>query len=87
MVSVKENFVNNIFSIFPNPSTGKLTILQNSNLKNIEIFNILGNVIYYSTFNKYQTSKEIDLSDLPKGIYFIKADNGELTHIEKIIIN
>ncbi len=87
MVSIKENhdFLN--LNIFPNPSNGKFKITNTNNIKNIEIQNILGKVIYCSTLNNFQTTTEIDLSTVSKGIYFVKLDNGEQIMTEKIIIN
>ncbi len=84
---------NNI-SIFPNPSNGKFQI-QNLGfgVQNLEIYNVLAEKIYSVLNFQHQTcltgrqaSNEIDLSSLPKGIYFIKIYNGEKTHTEKIVI-
>jgi hypothetical protein len=36
--------------------------------------------------NSSQIKKELDLSALPKGSYFIKADLGEASEVQKLIL-
>lgn len=76
----------NLVSIFPNPANSKITIsLLNSNLQsnyNVEIKNELGQTvkkINLSTTASYQTT--IDITELPKGVYFVTLKN------ERLVIN
>jgi hypothetical protein len=59
--------------IFPNPSNGKVNIAVNDFKSNIplEIRDIKGIVVLNTTLLRKET--EIDLSQLPKGIYFISV--------------
>ncbi|HET6227210.1 MAG TPA: T9SS type A sorting domain-containing protein [Bacteroidia bacterium] len=76
-----QSIVTNIFnyknegslSIFPNPTSGKIHI-QNSGpaIQNLEVYNVLGENIYKTSFFKQQTTNELDLSIFGKGIYFVK---------------
>lgn len=74
-------------SLYPNPSKGNFH-LQISNLINQEvikyifIYNVKGEVVYQS--EKYQTN--LELSNLPKGIYFmrLRLEDGEI--VKKVII-
>lgn len=77
---------NNI-KIFPNPSNGIFSINQYStnNNRTIEIFNVLGEKIY-SIMDNNQTKRDIDLSQSPKGIYFVKLYDGDKISTEKIVI-
>jgi len=77
----------NKYKIYPNPSQGKIYLNTNFNIKSIEITNILGIAIYNNTINNFQNTYEIDLTTIPKGIYFVKLDNGVQIHTEKIIKN
>lgn len=65
-------YKNELIELFPNPASDlikiKGTIISNS----FEIYNILGNVVL-----KGITEKEIDISNLKKGIYFIKLEKGK----------
>ena len=71
-------------SIYPNPATGGKVFLnsKSSELKEIEIFDILGKVVLQSTIN----TKELNVSSLSPGIYMIKIKEGEATATRKLII-
>ncbi len=63
---INENLFNNI-SIYPNPTINTLTInLENKILKKVAIYNELGQKV------KETITKEIDVSNLSSGIYFVK---------------
>ncbi len=72
-----------LFSIYPNPSTGKFNIAfsNQQQITSVEIYNLLGE----SVFQK-QNTNEIDLSSAAKGIYFVKVYAGEKIYTEKIIV-
>lgn len=72
------------FSLHPNPNNGTftLTLPSSSAGYNAIIYDLLGNVIYESTLINNQS---IDISNHPKGIYFIKVSDGKDFKIEKII--
>ena len=61
--------------IFPNPSTNKLYIEfeQNIFIDKVSISNILGQELYKEV--KPLPKLEIDVSQLPRGIYFLKVEN------------
>lgn len=72
-LSLTEFGLENTISIFPNPTTDFLNIKSNvsEKIKSIELYNALGQSIYYEvTDNK--TDIKIDLSSFRKGIYFVK---------------
>jgi PKD repeat protein len=57
--------------VYPNPGEGIFIFKDNKNAKTVEVFNLTG-VLILSESN----SKQINLSDFPKGIYFARI-NGE----------
>ena len=69
--------------IYPNPNKGKFTIAQTGNIKSIEIYNVMGEIVYKSR----TSNTKIDISAQPKGIYFVKVDNGKKIHVEKFVLN
>lgn len=78
----------NTIEIFPNPNTGQFTILMMPESvlgASVSLYNILGEVIYKNDKITYHYIN-IDISDSPKGIYFIKVSNdkdvfrGKLMH-------
>ncbi len=67
VLSINDEAFNNSISIIPNPTSNTLTInLKDDILKNIIIYNELGQKI------KETASNEVDISNLPDGIYFVK---------------
>lgn len=71
--ALNELTLNNLSKVYPNPSSGKITVMIN-NGQEISIFNLLGENILNSTLNSSRT--EIDLSKETKGIYFYQLTNG-----------
>jgi hypothetical protein len=84
---INEVELDNSILIYPNPTSGKLTI-QNKNLRltniEIEIFNVIGENIYKSQSSSQQFI--IDISSEPSGVYFLKiiSQDGSLA-VKKII--
>ncbi len=72
-------------NVYPNPSEGIINIDLPfySNVK-IRIYNILGKEVYSTVAG--ESSIRIDLSDNPKGLYFIETDNGFNKQVRKISI-
>ena len=72
--------------IYPNPSTGIFSI-RNSQNKNIDlnVFDLTGKLIKKET-NLSNNLIELNLSNLDKGIYFIKLSIDNTTKIQKIIL-
>ena len=60
------DFNNDIFTVFPNPTKSEITIKGHKNLLTTEVFNIMG--------QKLQTtdSRTISLNNYPSGIYLVK---------------
>jgi len=79
-VNINENINNLSIKIYPNPTIGIFTI-QGKNIKYVEITNINGQIIY-TTNNK----SKIDMSNQPKGIYFIKIKAENKIYVEKLIL-
>ena len=61
--------LDNLISIYPNPVTDNLQIQTTLPIKEIEITDITGRLLYTTT------AKTINCSSFAKGVYFIKANN------------
>ena len=62
----------NKFELYPNPASTHI-ILSTVQSEDIQIYDIMGNVVYNIHQAKKQESLKIDISDLTKGVYFIRA--------------
>ena len=70
-LNIYEEIFEKSIVIFPNPSKGIINILNNSEIKikNISVKNLLG-----QTLQKNKFQKEIDISKLPIGVYYINFE-------------
>jgi hypothetical protein len=72
-------------SVYPNPFSEKITI-EASNADLIFIYNCLGEKVKIFTFKSGETKIEVDLSTLPKGLFFYSIiKNGMAIETKKII--
>lgn len=90
LLSITDNSLQNILNVSPNPFKNNLSVsIQKSNIKQLtfSVHNILGHQVFTqlekSTSSVYQ--KEIDLSNLLKGIYFLQANVDGQRIVRKII--
>jgi len=73
------------FNVFPNPASHQVNIiLKGSHQKNIKLIDILGNEIFNTLTQS--TSVKLDLSNYPKGIYFIKVASDKGISSQKLIL-
>lgn len=73
--------VKNAVSVFPNPSQGKIELLSDIPLKNIRVMSVTGAVLKEIPTNV--TLKEIDLSELPQGTYYLNIENANGEKVTK----
>ena len=88
---ISEQTTNNnytVTNIFPNPSTGKFNIQidgQPQSAMEVQVNDLLGKQVYSEKLSTSTT--ELDLSNQPKGIYFVKIyDQNSAITIKKIVI-
>ncbi|MBI5539212.1 MAG: T9SS type A sorting domain-containing protein [Bacteroidia bacterium] len=80
---IEEHTTNiNEFRVYPNPATNNI-IITGKNIKQIEIYNLLGEKMY--SIQSPQITNDIDITSIQKGIYFIKIFDKENVYIEKIV--
>jgi hypothetical protein len=84
-----ETFLENQFSIYPNPNKGSFTIefKELANSFSVEVFDITGKTIYENNYDQSANpSQMINLDNVNSGIYFInvKSDKGLVT--KKLVI-
>ncbi len=72
--------------IYPNPSSGVFGTSGDLIIDQIEVISSTGNSMQIFDFKKSK-AKNIDISNLPKGIYFLKINSQKGTAIKKILLN
>ncbi|WP_282072513.1 T9SS type A sorting domain-containing protein [Polaribacter atrinae] len=71
------------FELYPNPARDFIKVSAVENFDKVEIYNLLGKLIYEETVSN--NNKEINVSNLSDGIYFIKASKGKSVGTYKFI--
>ncbi|MDR2205894.1 MAG: M4 family metallopeptidase [Flavobacteriaceae bacterium] len=85
LLAVEDIQKNSSFQVFPNPTSGIVTIQnsKNLNLKTAELYNATGQLI--RTFKLNGTSQNLDLSKIERGNYILKISSETETSSVKII--
>lgn len=69
------------FEIYPNPSFGAFTLISKENVLKIEIYSINGQKI-----DPIALDSKIEMTDYPKGVYYIKVSSNDFTRTKAIVI-
>jgi len=81
----KEVLSNERINVYPNPATNVVTISSQKEISKIDVLNQIGQKV--ATFeNVNSRSYKMDVSQLEKGIYFMRLNSEELMTTKKIII-
>jgi hypothetical protein len=72
--------------IFPNPAKNNFSIEVSNSISKIEIFNVLGEMIYQNNTGNEKTN--IDCSIWNNGVYFVRTFDGDnLVQTQKLIVS
>ncbi|WP_369013403.1 T9SS type A sorting domain-containing protein [Flavobacterium anhuiense] len=71
--------------VYPNPTKGEINI-SNIALDKATVYNSLGQLVKSFTLNNANTNNTIDLSGLPRGVYYVYLINGDAASAKKVII-
>ena len=81
--------------IYPNPTTGKLKIInyssapltdQNRTLSVVEVYDVVGQIVFTSRLSELSPETTIDISHLANGMYFLKITTEDGTTKTKKIV-
>lgn len=78
------NDIENQVLIYPNPVTNLLNIKTHKYINTIEIIGLNGQKVFSKTYDKVSDLLELDLSQLPAGMYFIKILTGNRWILSKV---
>jgi len=89
VTAVPTTTVDNSLNIFPNPTTGQVTITLNSsaeNLNQISVINLLGQEVMTISGQNNKDFYTLDLSGMAKGIYFVKCNFASGSVTRKVLL-
>ena len=78
----KDNFEIVGFKVYPNPTNSILNLEYISDITNVTITNMLGQVVVSKKLNA--SSAQIDMSNLTNGIYLVKVEAGNVSKTIKV---
>ena len=87
VTGTKEVSFQNDIEIYPNPSNGIFTIGVNA-LKaantSVGVYDLLGSLVRFEDVKSFPL--QMELSQLPKGVYFIRINNGGKIASKKVVV-
>ncbi|HXB42068.1 MAG TPA: S41 family peptidase [Bacteroidia bacterium] len=75
------NNASNIF-VYPNPGNGNISISSAENIKELRVYDILGNIISTT----YPDKKDVKITIENEGVYFIHLNSSQGVSIKKVIV-
>jgi len=89
ITAVEENFENQVkITVFPNPASDNVNIAFEQPVEGevqIMILNSLGNLVRTEFIEPAMVEKQVNLQDLPAGIYYFKLVKGKLNNVYKVV--
>jgi Secretion system C-terminal sorting domain/FG-GAP repeat len=82
-IGIKEQDNNVSLFIYPNPTTGKITI-ECENMERVEVVDITGKLVYEQLV--LNDVLDIDISGFSKGVYFVKVSTADGVGVERIVL-
>ncbi len=72
--------------VFPNPARNQLTVIYENITGTYELVNSIGQIVLNGDLNNNNNLMHLDVTDIEKGIYFLKINSEKNSTIKKIII-
>ncbi|MBK8519899.1 MAG: fibronectin type III domain-containing protein [Chitinophagaceae bacterium] len=87
----EELFVNNELTVSPNPAVNTTSLVFKSAAKGTAIITVtdrIGNVVFQNrvAVGEGDNRRQLDVSRLPGGMYFVKIQNGDEIQVAKIVV-
>lgn len=72
--------------LYPNPSTGLITLESENPVQRLAVFDALGKLVYQENAQS-QTQVHIDLGHLPKGLYLVQVEGDGFMGSRKVVLD
>ncbi len=84
ITSVADNSPEFDYKIYPNPTSGHVNVVSNSEINEVVVLDMTGNVMMSESAHSNKVS--LDLSSLAKGMYIVKVVTDENSNVSKIVL-
>lgn len=74
------------YSLYPNPTNGNVTLTASETIEGVRVLNMMGAVVKTVGIDA-STQVDIDVNDLPSGVYFIEVSAEGRQYVERLIKN
>jgi PKD repeat protein len=74
-----------LLDVFPNPTSGTITVTSGSPMSEISVFNILGTCVYHLPVGR-ELETSVDLGGMEHGVYFIHVLTADGAMTRKIVV-
>ena len=72
--------------VYPNPASGKIKVISNQlSVNSVEIYNLIGEIIYSLLLSDNLSPITINLADLPDGLYILKIKTEKGIAVNKFV--
>jgi extracellular elastinolytic metalloproteinase len=87
ILGLDDNELSNQLTLYPNPTTGQLTLLNTSNetLTGLTITDVNGRIIETISLSNAGTQTNFSIASLAQGMYFVRIDTESSSSIKRII--
>lgn len=75
VMGILDKMQNSDFTVYPNPFNDYIILKSNTSVKNIQILNLLGGIVYDEKDITVNSDQYVDLKFLPSGVFFILIEN------------
>ena len=81
----EENITSTDVKIYPNPCKEEIVTVEfnNQQIKEIRLTNIIGKEVFLKKYPYFENKKQIELNDIPNGIYIMKIITSDETVVVK----
>ena len=96
-INANENFASSVndltferlFTLFPNPTSGRTQVVFNEAVKtdfSLEVLTLQGQSVRYMEIAKGTTSVDLNLGDQAQGVYLVRTQNEDVFFIERLTL-
>lgn len=83
VLKAKTSFGSHSVILFPNPTTGNVTLTTTADAENVSVVNAVGQVVYTA---KAQAQMEMNLNHLAKGVYMVQVQSAKGVSSQRLVI-